>query len=118
MPCDLDRDCIVTAVCYPLLVRHHSALHGTDLVCGITIPLLSPVQEQKLRPGEKIDMPVFFYLDPEFATDPRLKRVNNLTLSYTFFKVLTLQSNFRFSFTAFCFPVNQYCEADCMQLLR
>lgn len=44
-------------------------------------------EEQKLRPGEKIDMPVFFYLDPEFATDPRLKRINSLTLSYTFFKV-------------------------------
>jgi cytochrome c oxidase assembly protein subunit 11 len=45
-------------------------------------------EEQKLRPGEKIDMPVFFYVDPEFATDPRMKRVNHLTLSYTFFKVL------------------------------
>mmetsp|Transcript_1784 Transcript_1784/g.5194 ORF Transcript_1784/g.5194 Transcript_1784/m.5194 type:complete len:376 (+) Transcript_1784:81-1208(+) len=44
-------------------------------------------EEQKLRPGEKIDMPVFFYLDPEFATDPRMKKVNHLTLSYTFFKV-------------------------------
>ena len=32
-------------------------------------------------------MPVFFYVDPEFATDPRLKGVDNLTLSYTFFKV-------------------------------
>ena len=45
------------------------------------------MQEQKLRPGEKIDMPVFFYVDPEFATDPRMKRINHLTLSYTFFKV-------------------------------
>ncbi len=44
-------------------------------------------QEQKLRPGEKIDMPVFFYVDPEFATDPRMRKVNHLTLSYTFFKV-------------------------------
>lgn len=32
-------------------------------------------------------MPVFFYVDPEFATDPRMKNVNHLTLSYTFFKV-------------------------------
>ena len=44
-------------------------------------------EEQKLRPGEKIDMPVFFYVDPEFATDVRLKGVDQLTLSYTFFKV-------------------------------
>lgn len=32
-------------------------------------------------------MPVFFYIDPEFATDPRMRKVNHLTLSYTFFKV-------------------------------
>lgn len=44
-------------------------------------------EEQRLLPGEKIDMPVFFYIDPEFATDSRMKGINNLTLSYTFFKV-------------------------------
>ncbi|GAB4822064.1 hypothetical protein N2152v2_009110 [Parachlorella kessleri] len=44
-------------------------------------------EEQKLQPGEKIDMPVFFYVDPEFATDIRLSNITNLTLSYTFFKV-------------------------------
>ncbi len=32
-------------------------------------------------------MPVFFYIDPEFATDERLKGINHLTLSYTFFNV-------------------------------
>lgn len=30
---------------------------------------------------------VFFYIDPEFATDPKMAGVNLLTLSYTFFKV-------------------------------
>ncbi|EFN54189.1 hypothetical protein CHLNCDRAFT_31751 [Chlorella variabilis] len=44
-------------------------------------------EEQKLRPGEKIDMPVFFYIDPEFATDPKMTGINTITLSYTFFKV-------------------------------
>lgn len=37
-------------------------------------------------------MPVFFYVDPEFATDPRLKGVDNLTLSYTFFKVMQMHA--------------------------
>ena len=32
-------------------------------------------------------MPVFFYIDAEFATDPRMRGVDQLTLSYTFFKV-------------------------------
>ncbi|KAI3980101.1 hypothetical protein MKX01_034707 [Papaver californicum] len=44
-------------------------------------------EEQLLQPGEQIDMPVFFYIDPEFATDPRCDGINNIILSYTFFKV-------------------------------
>ncbi|KAG4175735.1 hypothetical protein ERO13_A11G203400v2 [Gossypium hirsutum] len=44
-------------------------------------------EEQRLLPGEQIDMPVFFYIDPEFDTDARMDGINNLILSYTFFKV-------------------------------
>lgn len=44
-------------------------------------------EEQRLRAGEKVDMPVFFYIDPKFATDPKMKDVKSLTLSYTFFRV-------------------------------
>ncbi|KAL7104207.1 hypothetical protein ACP275_08G228600 [Erythranthe tilingii] len=44
-------------------------------------------EEQRLLPGEQIDMPVFFYIDPEFETDPKMEGINNLILSYTFFKV-------------------------------
>ncbi|KAG4995236.1 hypothetical protein JHK84_032197 [Glycine max] len=29
-------------------------------------------EEQRLLPGEHIDMPVFFYIDPEFETDPKM----------------------------------------------
>jgi cytochrome c oxidase assembly protein subunit 11 len=31
-------------------------------------------------------MPVFFYLDPDFAEDPKLQGVDTITLSYTFFE--------------------------------
>ncbi|KAJ4827830.1 Cytochrome c oxidase assembly protein cox11, mitochondrial [Turnera subulata] len=44
-------------------------------------------EEQRLLPGEQIDMPVFFYIDPEFETDPRMDGINNIVLSYTFFKM-------------------------------
>lgn len=44
-------------------------------------------EEQRLLPGEQIDMPVFFYIDPEFETDSRMDGINNMILSYTFFKV-------------------------------
>ena len=43
-------------------------------------------EEQRLGPREEIDMPVFFYLDPEIVNDPALNNVNTIMLSYTFFK--------------------------------
>lgn len=43
-------------------------------------------EEQRLLPGETVDMPVFFFIDPEYADDPQLSRINNITLSYTFFQ--------------------------------
>jgi cytochrome c oxidase assembly protein subunit 11 len=43
-------------------------------------------EEQRLRAGEEVDMPVFFYLDPEFASDPAMADVNDVCLSYTFFR--------------------------------
>ena len=42
-------------------------------------------EEQLLRAKEEIDMPVFFFIDPEFAEDPKMDGVNHITLSYTFF---------------------------------
>ena len=41
-------------------------------------------EEQRLLPGETIDMPVFFFIDPEFTDDHNVQDVTNLTLSYTF----------------------------------
>lgn len=43
-------------------------------------------EEQRLDPGEEVDMPVFFYFDSEFADDPRLTNVDEVALSYTFFE--------------------------------
>ncbi|XP_041362510.1 cytochrome c oxidase assembly protein COX11, mitochondrial-like [Gigantopelta aegis] len=43
-------------------------------------------EEQRLNPNEQVDMPVFFYIDPEFAEDPKLQKVDTITLSYTFFE--------------------------------
>ncbi|KAG8496226.1 hypothetical protein CXB51_009519 [Gossypium anomalum] len=44
-------------------------------------------EEQRLLLAEQIDMSVFFYIDPEFETDACMDGINNLILSYTFFKV-------------------------------
>ncbi|MCA0044069.1 cytochrome c oxidase assembly protein [Celeribacter litoreus] len=40
--------------------------------------------EQVLEPGERVLMPVTFYVDPEITTDRDSKYVHRITLSYTF----------------------------------
>jgi cytochrome c oxidase assembly protein subunit 11 len=42
--------------------------------------------EQTLQPGQSIEMPVTFYLDPALDQDKDLKRMSDVTLSYTFWK--------------------------------
>ena len=43
-------------------------------------------EEQRLLPGETVDMPVFFFIDPEILQDPQVSYVKSVTLSYTFFQ--------------------------------
>lgn len=44
-------------------------------------------EEQRLKPHEIIDMPVFFFIDPAFLEDPKMSDIDSITLSYTFFNV-------------------------------
>ena len=43
-------------------------------------------QEQVLMPGESVDMPVTFYVDPEIRDDRSTEEVKGITLSYTFYE--------------------------------
>lgn len=44
-------------------------------------------EEQVLQPGERIEMPVTFYVDPEIVDDPDGKHIEEITLSYTFYEI-------------------------------
>ncbi len=43
--------------------------------------------EQVLQPGERVQMPVTFFVDPEIVNDPDGKFVHTITLSYTFYEI-------------------------------
>ncbi len=43
--------------------------------------------EQILQPGEKIKMPVSFYVDPDLINNLESRNVTSVTLSYTFYEI-------------------------------
>ena len=46
--------------------------------------------QQTMKPGEKRDMAVVFYVDPKLAKDSEQDALKNITLSYTFYPVRLL----------------------------
>lgn len=48
-------------------------------------------KEQQLQPGETLEMPVSFFIDPQITGDKDARAVTHITLSYTFYPVVAPQ---------------------------
>lgn len=44
-------------------------------------------QEQVLQPGERVQMPVTFFVEPDIANDRDAKYTHTITLGYTFYQI-------------------------------
>jgi cytochrome c oxidase assembly protein subunit 11 len=42
--------------------------------------------QQMLNPGEEVLMPLYFYFEPEIEEDPNLQKIDNIIISYRFFR--------------------------------
>lgn len=69
----------------------HFDSYLTRLVCRQMAPYFAKVEcfcfeQQKIRAGETVDLPVFFFIDRDIIDDVSLTGVDDVVLSYTFFK--------------------------------
>ena len=80
------------------LIHYRATNRGSEPVVGTATFNVTPAkagvyfqkiacfcfEEQRLDAGESVDMPVSFFIDPAIASDPNLRDVDTITLSYTF----------------------------------
>lgn len=91
---------VTVKVGQPLLVKYHAVNKGDKTVVGTATYNVQPdkagayfyktqcfcFDRQVLKAGEATDFAVQFYVDASILNDPQMDDVQNITLSYTFFR--------------------------------
>jgi len=91
---------VVVVTGEPRTIAYRATNPGKDAVTGTAVYNVTPEKagayfnkiacfcfdEQTLKAGETVDMPVQFFVDPAIETDPNARDIDTITLSYTFFK--------------------------------
>src|SRR5260221_14182322 len=72
--------------------RVYAGIAGSNVVSEAAAAYFDKIQcfcftEHTLKPGENMDLPVVFFVDPAIADDPDTKSITEITLSYTFYPV-------------------------------
>ena len=84
------------------LVFYTARNTGTTPVTGISTYNVTPdivakyfhktacfcFEEQTLEPGQSVDMPLSFWIDPRIAEDPATRGIRTISINYTFFRSL------------------------------
>ena len=82
------------------LAKYEARNNSAREVTGTAVFNVSPVQagkyftkiecfcftEQTLKPGQDVEMPVIYYVDPAILEDPDTKDIEQITLSYSFYE--------------------------------